>query len=276
MAATAASVGMASLVAPTAAQAAPRGPQPVSSGIRAVQAGQDTWVGIRWTTDRRICDVAVRVNGRGVEVDYPGNRRSTSFPRTDSLRPGRTDVTNFRVDADFRRSGIARLSTVIAYDHCGRRDRTIVKRFNLFMPVIVRGGNQGGPGHGHGGPGNGHHNGDGHGHGGPGNGHNNGDGHGHGGPGNGGPGNGGPGNGGPGNGGPGNGGPGNGGPGNGGPGNGGPGNGGPGNGGPGNGGPGNGGPGNGGPGNGGPGNGGPGNGGPGNGGPGNGGPGGPR
>jgi hypothetical protein len=183
VAAAVASVGMATLVAPTVAQAAPRGPQPVSNFVQRVRANTDTWVSIRWQTDRRICDATVWVNGRRVEVDYPRNARSTSFSRGDSLRPGRTDFTAFRVNADFDRSGVALLRATIAYDTCGRRDRTVRKSFGIAMPVVAfRPGNGGNDGHGHGNGGNdGHGNGgnDGHGNGGN-DGHGN-DGHGNGG-----------------------------------------------------------------------------------------------
>jgi hypothetical protein len=174
VAAAVASVGMSTLVAPTAAEAAPRGPQPVSNFVQRVRANTDTWVSIRWQTDRRICDATVWVNGRRVDVDYPRNARSTSFSRGDSLRPGRTDFTAFRVNADFARSGVALLRATIAYDNCGRRDRTIRKSFGIAMPVVAfRPGNGGGNGGHNGGHGNGGNNG-GHGNGGNNGGHNNG------------------------------------------------------------------------------------------------------
>jgi hypothetical protein len=132
-----ASVGMSALVAPTAAEASPRGPQPVSNFVQRVRAHTDTWVGIRWQTDRRICDAKVWVNGRRVDVDYPRNARSTSFSRSDSLRPGRGDVTAFRVNADFDRSGVALLRATIAYDNCGRHARTFRKSFGIAMPVVA-------------------------------------------------------------------------------------------------------------------------------------------
>ena len=195
VAATAATVGMATLVAPTAAEAAARGPQPVSNFVQRVRANTETWVSIRWQTDRRICDARVWVNGRNVDVDYPRNARTTSFSRGDSLSPGRTDFTAFRVDANYRRTGVALLRATIQYDNCGRFDRTVRRSFGLAMPVVAFrpggpiGGGHGGPGNGHGGPGHGNGNGNG----GPGHGHGNGPGNGNGGPGHGhgnGPGNG--------------------------------------------------------------------------------------
>ena len=192
VAAAVASVGMSTLVAPTAAEAAHRGPQPVSNFVQRVRANTDTWVSIRWQTDRRICDARVWVNGRRVDVDYPRNARSTSFSRGDSLRPGRTDFTAFRVNADFNRSAVALLRATIAYDNCGRRDRTVVKSFGIAMPVVAfrpgNGGPIGGGNGGHGGHGgNNGHGGNGHGNngGGMGQGGNNGHGHGNNGNGNG-------------------------------------------------------------------------------------------
>jgi hypothetical protein len=132
-----ASVGMSALIAPTAAEASPRGPQPVSNFVQRVRAHTDTWVGIRWQTDRRICDARVWVNGRRVDVDYPRNARSTSFSRSDSLRPGRGDITRFRVNADFDRSGVALLRATISYDNCGRHSRTIRKSFGIALPVVA-------------------------------------------------------------------------------------------------------------------------------------------
>ena len=137
VAAAFASVGMSALVAPTAAEAAPRGPQPVSNFVQRVQAHTDTWVSIRWQTGRRICDARVWVNGRRVDVDYPRDARSTTFSRGDWLRPGRSDITAFRVNADFNRSGVALLRATIAYDNCGRHARTIRRSFGIAMPVVA-------------------------------------------------------------------------------------------------------------------------------------------
>ena len=49
-----ASVGMATVTATAPAEASWRGPQPVSSWLRAVRAHTDSWVTINWRTDRRI------------------------------------------------------------------------------------------------------------------------------------------------------------------------------------------------------------------------------
>ena len=126
VAASAAAMGMATVgLASPAAASVHGGPRPVSNWLRAVQAHTGTWVNIGWRTDRRICDVEVRVDGgRRVDVDYPGFRRYTSFSRGDSLRPGRTDYTAIRVTPDFNRAGVAVLRATIEYDNCGRHGRT--------------------------------------------------------------------------------------------------------------------------------------------------------
>ncbi len=153
-----AAVGMATATTAAPAAAAPRGPEPVSNWLRAVQAHQDTWVNIYWRTNVRICDAEVRVYARDVEVDYRGFRRSATFSRGDSLRPGRTDFTPIRVDADFNRAGVARLRAVISYDGCGWKARTQTRSFSLGLPVLRnshpgqnwpgRPGHDGRPGHG--------------------------------------------------------------------------------------------------------------------------------
>ncbi|MGX6602305.1 PT domain-containing protein [Micromonosporaceae bacterium Da 78-11] len=147
-----AAVGMATVTATAPAVAAPQsGPQPVSNWLRAVNAHQASWVNIYWRTNSRICDVEVKVASRNLDIDYPGNRRSTSFSRGDTLRPGRTDYTAIRVDADFARAGVAKLRTAISYTDCSRRARTQWKTVNLSLPILR---NSNGPGHGNpGGPG---------------------------------------------------------------------------------------------------------------------------
>ena len=227
-----AAAGMASAATTAPASAAIRGPQPVSNWLRAVNANTDSLVDIYWRSDRRICDVEVRVSGRSVQVGYPGHRRFATFNRDDTLRPGRADRTTVQVNPAFSRAGVANLWATISYDNCLRDAPTQRQNSSLSLPVLS---NSDRPGHG--GPGIG-----GPGHGGPGNG-----GPGHGGPGHGGPGSGVLGSGVPGSGVPGSGVPGSGVPGSGVPGSGVPGSGGPGHGGPSSGGPGHGGPGSGGP-----------------------------
>ena len=153
-----AAVGMATATAAAPAAAAPRGPEPVSNWLRAVNAHESTWVNVYWRTNTRICDAEVKLYARDVEVDYRGFRRSATFSRGDMLRPGRTDFTPVRVNADFDRAGVARLRAVISYDNCSRRARTEVRSFGLSLPVLRNSrpghGWPGGPGH-HGRPGDG-------------------------------------------------------------------------------------------------------------------------
>lgn len=180
-----AAFGMAATVATAPATAVPRGPQPVSHWLQSVRANTGSWVTIHWRTDRPVCDAEVRVRGERVRVDYLGFRRSATFSRGDSLRPGRTDFTRFRVTPFGQRPGVARLWATISYDECGFRARTQTRTAVLSLPVLRNtgpGGYDGPGGPGHGQPdGPGQHNGPGApGHGGPGQGPN--------GPGQGGPG----------------------------------------------------------------------------------------
>ncbi|MEU8663744.1 hypothetical protein AB0C31_44675, partial [Actinoplanes philippinensis] len=166
-----AALGTAATVATTPAGAAPRGPQPVSNWLQSVRAGAGSWVSIPWRTDRRICDAEVRVRGERVRVQYPGARRSASFTRGDTLRPGHTGYTRVRVTAYQRRPGVAKLWATISYDECGFRARTQTRTAVLSLPVLRHTGPGGldGPGDpGHGRPGGPDHDGPGApGHGGP-------------------------------------------------------------------------------------------------------------
>lgn len=163
--------GIAAVTAAAPASAVVRGPQPVSSWLQKVPANASSWVNIHWRTDRRICDVEVRVRGeRGMKVDHLGFRRSGTLSRGDSLRAGRTDYTRVRVTPIQRNSGVAKLWATISYDECGFKARTQTRTAVLSLPVLRKTspgghGGPGGPGHGHpGGPGQG----PGGGHGGPG------------------------------------------------------------------------------------------------------------
>lgn len=138
LAATLAGITLASVATPTAAGAAPRvtGPRPVTQLLPTVDPNDPTWVGVRWATDRHICDVKVTVWGnRNVRVDYVGRDGHASFRRSDTLRPGRTDVTAFRVTARFDRAVWAILAATITYDHCGRNSPTLTKNIGLLLPV---------------------------------------------------------------------------------------------------------------------------------------------
>jgi hypothetical protein len=144
-----AAAGMATVATAAPAAAADRGPQPVSNWLTAVRANTVSWVNIYWHSGRTVCDTQVRVNGgRWVDVGYPGNRRSASFPRGGTLRAGRSDYTAVRVDPDFDRSGIAQLRATIEYTSCGWNARTESKAFALNLPVI----RDGRPAHAGGGP----------------------------------------------------------------------------------------------------------------------------
>ncbi|MFC7532585.1 hypothetical protein [Actinoplanes sp. GCM10030250] len=165
MATAAAGIGAVTAAAP--ASAIVRGPQPVSSWLQKVPAGTSSWVNIHWRTDRRICDVAVRVRGDRVKVDHLGFRRSGTLSRGNTLRPGRTDFTRVRVTPFQQTTGVAKLWATISYDECGFKSRTQTRTAMLSLPVqrkFFPGGNggPGGPGHGHpggpgpGGPGGGH------------------------------------------------------------------------------------------------------------------------
>ncbi|MEV4345776.1 hypothetical protein AB0J83_14995 [Actinoplanes sp. NPDC049596] len=134
MAGAAVSVATVSVAAP--AVAAERGPQPVTTWLRAVRANVDSEVKVYFRTDTRICNAEVRVSARDVDVDYPGRARSAEFSRGDTLRPGRSDYVEFDVNPDFDRAGIARLRTMLSYDNCNRRARTQVRTFTLTLPVL--------------------------------------------------------------------------------------------------------------------------------------------
>ncbi|GAA4925162.1 hypothetical protein [Actinoplanes utahensis] len=143
-----AAFGMASTVTAAPATAFPRGPQPVSNWLQSVRANTGSWVTIQWRTDRPVCDAEVQVRGDRVRVDYPGFRRSATFSRGDSLRPGRTDFTRVRVTPYQQRPGVTRLWATITYDECGFRARTQTRTAALSLPVLRNTGpvGQGGPG----------------------------------------------------------------------------------------------------------------------------------
>jgi hypothetical protein len=160
MATTAAGIAAITTAAP--ASAIGRGPQPVSTWLKKVPANVSSWVDIHWRTDRRICDVEVRVRGeRGVKVDHLGFRRAGTLSRGDTLRAGRTDFTRVRVTPYRQTSGVSKLWATISYDECKFKSRTQTRTAVLALPVLrktwpVGHGVPGGPGHGqHGLPGHG-------------------------------------------------------------------------------------------------------------------------
>jgi hypothetical protein len=185
MAASVAALGMATVGFASPAAAAGPGPRPVSTWLRAVQAGTSSWVTLGWRTDRRVCDVRITVDGgRRIDIDYPGHRRFTSFSRDDSLRAGEVDYAAIRVTPDYDRAGVAVLRATIRYDRCGWHARRELRSSFLALPVVRRGWHLGDDGPGHNGLGN-----DGRGNNGPGNNGPGNDGRGNNGPGNNGPGN---------------------------------------------------------------------------------------
>jgi hypothetical protein len=138
LAASVAALGMASVGLASPAAAMERGPKPTSTGLRAVRAHTSTWSSIAWRTNQRICNVQVRVDGgRKVDIDYPGNRRFTSFSHSNSLGAGRTDFTAIRVKANFGGRGVAVLRATIKYDNCGLHARTTSRTSTLNLPVVV-------------------------------------------------------------------------------------------------------------------------------------------
>jgi hypothetical protein len=134
----AAAFSIASVAVPAPASAAhrPTGPQPVSVLLAAVSPHYGQWVSVQWRTDRRVCDVKVQVEGtRKVMIDYPSGRDYTSFSRGDTLRPGRTDYTSFRVTAHYDRPARAMLDATISYDYCGWDAPTLSMTTEFLLPV---------------------------------------------------------------------------------------------------------------------------------------------
>jgi hypothetical protein len=135
----ASAMSLASLSTPAPASAArPQrdGLQPISNRVQPVVKDDPRWVGIRWTTDRPVCHVRVRVRGgRNVDVAYPSNRRYTSFPRGEGLRPGRAEVTSFRVIAHQQGPDRAFLTATVDYDYCRWDSPTMNDAIGFWLPV---------------------------------------------------------------------------------------------------------------------------------------------
>ncbi|MBL7260446.1 hypothetical protein [Paractinoplanes lichenicola] len=120
----------------TEAQKKAKGPRPVSRMLEAVDAGESSWVQVRWKTDVKVCDVKVTVrDNRHIEIDYPGDRDFTSFSRGDTLKRGKTDFTAFRVEADYDRDSWALITTKISYTDCTDESPTYTKSTDLMLPV---------------------------------------------------------------------------------------------------------------------------------------------
>nr|WP_296073139.1 hypothetical protein [uncultured Actinoplanes sp.] len=135
MAMATATIGMTTATVTAPANAAPRGPEPVSTWLRPVRAHTDTWINIAWRSRERVCDASVRYYGRDVDVEYRGHRRSATFSRGVTLFPGRVDYTTIQVNPDINRTGLTRLRAVISYDSCGWKARPQVRSFTLTLPV---------------------------------------------------------------------------------------------------------------------------------------------
>jgi hypothetical protein len=137
--ATTAVLGLAAVVAPSPASAAPRGPQPVNQWLRPVQAGVPTWVNVWWRTDRRICDARLVVwGGSAAAIAYPDNRTYTSFSNGSTLSRRETDYASFRVTATGRTLpllGAALLRARLLYNDCGRFARTRAIDTGFLLPV---------------------------------------------------------------------------------------------------------------------------------------------
>src|ERR1700733_11372956 len=118
----ASAMSVASLGAPapaTAARPDRDGLQPLTHVLQPVAPHDPQWVSIRWSTDRRVCHVRVRVHGgRDVDVAYPSDRRYTAFSRGEGLRPGQVDFISFRVTAHQDGPVWAVLTATVDYDYC--------------------------------------------------------------------------------------------------------------------------------------------------------------
>jgi hypothetical protein len=125
-----------SLTSPASAAARPAadGPRPVTNVLRPVGSHDPQWVSLRWTTDRRVCHLRVRVHGgRYAGITYPGHRDYTSFSRGEGLRPGRIDHTSFRVTAN--EGGF--LTATVDYDYCRPGSPIMNDAIGFWLPVRV-------------------------------------------------------------------------------------------------------------------------------------------
>ncbi|GAA0562300.1 hypothetical protein GCM10010172_51880 [Paractinoplanes ferrugineus] len=139
-----------SLATAGSAQATGRGPQPITNRLTTVTANTPSWVNIFWRTDRPVCNARISVDGgREVAVSYRRPGRFTAFTTGDTLRPGRTAITQIQVTPMRRVSGLSVLRTTMTYNDCGRHARTQFTRASLVLPVIrtIRPGHPTQPGH---------------------------------------------------------------------------------------------------------------------------------
>jgi hypothetical protein len=139
LAATVAALSLASVVAPSPASAAPRGPHPVNQWLRPVPAGVPTWVAVWWRTDLRICDARLVVwGGSRVAIGYPNGQTYASFSNGSTLSRRETDYTSFRVTAvgpTLPLLGSALLRARLFYNDCGRFARTRATDTGFLLPV---------------------------------------------------------------------------------------------------------------------------------------------
>jgi hypothetical protein len=136
----ASAMSLASLGTPAPASAAQpdrEGPRPITTVLQPVDPHDPQWVSLRWTTERRVCHVRVRVHGgrEDVDVAYPGRRLYTSFSRGEGLRPGRVDYTSFRVTAHQDGPDRAFLTATVDYDYCYRDSPTLNDAIGFWLPV---------------------------------------------------------------------------------------------------------------------------------------------
>jgi hypothetical protein len=136
----ASAMSLASLAGPAPASAARPGrdgPQPLTTVLRPVDPHDPQWVSIRWSTDRQVCHVQIRVHGvrEHVDVAYPGNRLYTSFSRGEGLKPGRVDDTSFRVTAHRDGPDRAFLTATVDYDYCYQDSPTLNDAIGFWLPV---------------------------------------------------------------------------------------------------------------------------------------------
>jgi hypothetical protein len=68
-------------------------------------------------------------------VAYPSDRRFTSFSRGEGLRPGRVDVTPFRVTAHQQGPDRAFLTATVDYDYCRWDSPTMNDAIGFWLPV---------------------------------------------------------------------------------------------------------------------------------------------
>ena len=135
----ASAMSLASLFTPAPAPAAPSdrdGLQPLTNVLQPVTPNDPAWVDFGWTTDRPVCHVRVEVHGgRNVAVAHPNDRRYTSFPKGERLRPGRIGYTRFRLTAHEDGPDRAFLTATVSYDYCRRDSPTLNDAIGFWLPV---------------------------------------------------------------------------------------------------------------------------------------------